>query len=248
MKIIKRTFCSILCVWIIMGIAGVSNIASYAKSLGMPSSVKLISKAAGFTVRFKKAKNKVSGYKIKYSSKKSFSNSKTMKISASKTSKTVKNLKQGKRYYVKVCAYKGSTNSKWTKEYSIVTKLSSEMMKKKLIKGFWVSFSTQSTTCQIHAFHKDGTVNIKELYIDIRDNKKIYQDDTWISYSVGASIAKLYYSQYTITWKYNSLKNLLFRHYEEKAGPQAGESGTLKMKWYSSYPSTSQLLEDMLKR
>ena len=65
-----------------------------------------------------KKNSKVTGYQIKYSLKKNFSKSKKITVKGTKLNKTVKGLKGGKRYYVRVRAYKqtddGKVYSKWS--------------------------------------------------------------------------------------------------------------------------------------
>ena len=136
----------------------ISAVPVSAKTISTPTSVKLTSKAAEFKVQFKKSKSKVSGYKIKYSLNKNFSGCKTVKISASKTSKIIKNLKDGKKYYVKVCAYKGSSNSKWTKTKSVKTKYSSKTMKNYILNGYWCTVIDNSSVYVIK-FKNNGLGN-----------------------------------------------------------------------------------------
>lgn len=61
-----------------------------------------------------------------YSSSKKFSGYKTVKMTNKTTSKTIKGLKSGKRYYVKVRTYKVSNGktyySSWSKVKSAVVK------------------------------------------------------------------------------------------------------------------------------
>ena len=66
--------------------------------MGLPS--------ASFTATWKKGKA-ASGYQLQYALKKSFSGAKSVRVKGVKTtSKTVKSLKTGKTYYVRVRAYK----------------------------------------------------------------------------------------------------------------------------------------------
>ncbi len=67
----------------------------------------------------------ISGYKIQYSTSKKFTKktTKTVKVKTKKAlSKTVKGLKSGKKYYVRVRAYKGKSNSAWTKVKAVKIK------------------------------------------------------------------------------------------------------------------------------
>ena len=90
------------------------------------TSVKAQKKA--MKVTWKKSVNKVNGYQVRYSTSKSFKASKTLSVKYTKkiNSKTVKKLKSGKRYYVKVRTYvknaDGTYYSKWSKVKSVKVK------------------------------------------------------------------------------------------------------------------------------
>ena len=81
-----------------------------------------------FKATWKKQTKQVTGYQIQYSVKKGFgSKVKTVTISKNKvTSKTIKNLKKNKKYYVRIRTYKkfGAKNfhSDWSKVKSLKTK------------------------------------------------------------------------------------------------------------------------------
>ena len=70
----------------------------------------------------------VSGYEIKYSTSKTFaSNSKTATVTgASRRSKTLEGLQSGRKYYVKVRAYKNVNGKKiygaWSDIYGVTVK------------------------------------------------------------------------------------------------------------------------------
>lgn len=88
---------------------------------------KLTSRKGGFTVRWKKQAVQTTGYQIRYASDKSFKNAKTVTVRDTKTlSKTVRGLKKGKRYYVKVRTYKKKKYqayySAWSEVQSVKTK------------------------------------------------------------------------------------------------------------------------------
>lgn len=78
------------------------------------------------TVKVSKRTSQTTGYQIMYSSSKKFSGYKTVKMTNKTTSKTIKGLKSGKRYYVKVRTYKVSNGktyySSWSKVKSAVVK------------------------------------------------------------------------------------------------------------------------------
>lgn len=110
-----------------VSITMLSTISVSAKNIKVPRAkiTKLQStKPGNLTIKIKKVK-KVSGYKVKVSQNKKFKKSKTYKIK--KNQKTVKGLKQGKKYFVKVRAYKkikvkGKSRAvygKWSKVKSV---------------------------------------------------------------------------------------------------------------------------------
>ena len=86
------------------------------------------SKAAGkMTVKWKK-NTSITGYQIQYSLKKSFKGKKTATISKkAKTGRTIKGLKKGKRYYVRIRTYKKIGGKKY---YSAWSKVKSVKIKK----------------------------------------------------------------------------------------------------------------------
>ncbi len=70
-------------------------------------------------ITWAKQKSKTSGYQIQYSTDKKFKNAKTVTIKKNTTtSKTVKNLKKGKKYYVRIRAYNQVGKSKYYSGYS----------------------------------------------------------------------------------------------------------------------------------
>lgn len=90
--------------------------------------IKLIKRRRRFTVKWKKVKG-VKGYQIQYSTKKSFKKKyrKTVYVKKAKTvKKTVKKLKSGKKYYVRVRAYKVVDGkkifAKWSAKKSVRVK------------------------------------------------------------------------------------------------------------------------------
>lgn len=92
-----------------------------------PAQKKLSTKKKSIKVSWSKVKS-VQGYEIQYSTDKNFKkNTKTIKINkGSSTSKTIKNLKKNKKYYVRVRAYKYQNKkyarSSWSKVKSIKVK------------------------------------------------------------------------------------------------------------------------------
>ena len=74
-------------------------------------------KAKQATIRWAKAKN-VDGYVVEYSAKANMKSAKKKNVKASTTSLTVKNLKKGKKYYVRVRGYKVIDGQKVYTQYS----------------------------------------------------------------------------------------------------------------------------------
>ena len=93
----------------------------------MPT-IKSISKSKNsIAVKWKKVPS-ITGYEIQYSTKSSFTknNTKSVKCNSKKTSKTIKNLKPSKKYYIRMRSYTKKDNKKiyssWTKSKSVTTK------------------------------------------------------------------------------------------------------------------------------
>lgn len=100
---------------------------NYKPKLASTKIIKLTPKKKAFTVKYKKA-GYATGYEIKYSLKKSMKSAK--KVKTTRLYKTVKNLKKGKKYYVKVRTYRKlrvdgvmkTYYSKWSTRKSVTTK------------------------------------------------------------------------------------------------------------------------------
>lgn len=88
----------------------------------------IVGKSKSFAVKWAKKTTQVTGYEIQYSTSKTFaSGNKTVKITSAKTvSKTIKELKAKRTYYVRVRTYKtvGATKfySDWSAKKSVTTK------------------------------------------------------------------------------------------------------------------------------
>ena len=104
---------------------------SVSNTMAKPSPTTLKSlkaKKKALTVKWKKKTNNTSGYIIQYSKSKKFKKgNKTITISKnSNTSKTIKKLKSGKKYYVRIRTYKSYNGTKlysnWSKAKSRKTK------------------------------------------------------------------------------------------------------------------------------
>ncbi len=94
---------------------------------------KLKATKKGFTVKWKKQTTQITGYVIQYSLNKKFSSKATKLITVNKSnasSKKVKKLKAGKKYFVRICAYKTVQSggqreylcSKWSKAKAVKVK------------------------------------------------------------------------------------------------------------------------------
>ncbi|MBQ7203228.1 MAG: fibronectin type III domain-containing protein [Eubacterium sp.] len=94
--------------------------------LGKPSISKLTKGKKAFTAKWEKVEN-IGGYQLQYSVYKNMKNAKKVKIKGNKTfKKTVSNLKSGKKYFVRIRAYKkinGKTKySDWSAKKAVKTK------------------------------------------------------------------------------------------------------------------------------
>ncbi len=74
-------------------------------------------------VAIKQSAGGVTGYQITYSTSKKFTKKTTKSVRITSTSRTIKNLKKGKTYYVKVRAYKKTGGVRYFSSYSAVKKL-----------------------------------------------------------------------------------------------------------------------------
>ncbi|MCD7888086.1 MAG: fibronectin type III domain-containing protein, partial [Clostridiales bacterium] len=96
--------------------------ASSTKTIYYVSAVSISSlkNSSTKTMTVKWGKNsKATGYQIQYSTSSGFSNSKTVTVSgASKVSKTISSLTKGKKYYVRVRAYKTVSGTKYYSAWS----------------------------------------------------------------------------------------------------------------------------------
>ncbi len=115
-----------LCTVIVTIITMTSSLYVSSVSINDKSEITKIhsTKPGKLTVKIKKSK-KCSGYEISLSTNKNFSKTKT--YIAKKIKKTISGLRQGKKYYVKVRAYKKIKGKKiygnWSKAKSMITKV-----------------------------------------------------------------------------------------------------------------------------
>ena len=112
--------------------AGKWVLQRYQKRAGIKSAITKPAKVSGLSVKNQKGKQlkvsykKVSGatgYEIQYSTSNSFTASKTKTIKTKKTSYTIKKLKKGKNYYVRVRAYKTKDGNTAKGSYSSKKKI-----------------------------------------------------------------------------------------------------------------------------
>ena len=98
-----------------------------AIKLKKPTIRKVTAKKKSFVVKWKKSNDEISGYQIQYSTSKKFSGKKTKTVTVKgkkKTSKSIKKLKAGKKYYVRIRTYKTvKVNGKTAKIYSAWSKV-----------------------------------------------------------------------------------------------------------------------------
>ena len=103
------------------------NVTLYAVwKLAAPSFSSLSGTKDSFTAKWKKTAISVSGYQIQYSTSSKFSGAKTVTVASYKTvSKKISKLKKGKKYYVRIRAYKTVSGKKcysdWTSAKAVVT-------------------------------------------------------------------------------------------------------------------------------
>jgi hypothetical protein len=111
------------------GNSGYEPVTIKVKTKATPAAPKITSVAAGsraLTVKWRKNKTKTSGYQIQYSTSSKFKSSKTAAVGKTKGSRKLTGLKSGKRYYVRVRAYRSINGtklySKWSKARNKTTR------------------------------------------------------------------------------------------------------------------------------
>ncbi|MBR0412322.1 MAG: hypothetical protein IJI47_01960 [Eubacterium sp.] len=103
--------------------------ASYTPTFSKTSLIKVSAKNNAFSAKWNKCSG-VSGYQLQYSLKSGMGSAKTIKIAAKYYGRTVKKLKDKRRYYVRIRTYKtvkvnGKNKtfySKWSGKKSVITK------------------------------------------------------------------------------------------------------------------------------
>lgn len=102
---------------------------SYTPYFSNTSISRIFAKSKSIKVNWSKCSN-VSGYQLQYSTNKNMKSAKTINLSSSSSSKTIKNLKSKKNYYVRIRTYKtininGSNKTyygKWSPKKSVKIK------------------------------------------------------------------------------------------------------------------------------
>ncbi len=233
----KKNLCICFCVILL----ALCFPTAYAKPVTPPTNIRVHAKSAGFVISFSKSKSKVTGYIIKFSPNKNFSNNKSIRISSSKTSKTIKRLKAGKKYYVKVCALKGSTKSKWTKTKSVITKAKS--LKSIAVKGLWYLYSPQDYVADVFNLYDNGSC--KHMSMSCMGNKVDQYSCTVVrSCKIGKKRitvnvgSKKYVIKYVRSGDYGKYTTTL------ASGPMDPQKVTFKVFHYPDHPSVSRFKKD----
>lgn len=116
----KKIFSLLLSFVMLISIVSLVDFSAFAASkLPATSITSLSAKDNGFTVKWKK-KTKITGYQIQYSTNKEFKKAKKITIkSKTTTSKTIKNIGNSKKYYIRIRSYKKNKGkniySNWSK-------------------------------------------------------------------------------------------------------------------------------------
>lgn len=116
----KKIFSLLLPFVMLISIVSLVDFSAFAAS--MPTTTTIISVKAqnkAFTVKWKKKSN-ITGYQIQYSTNKEFKKAKKITIkSKTTTSKTIKNIGNSKKYYIRIRSYKKNKGkniySNWSK-------------------------------------------------------------------------------------------------------------------------------------
>ena len=227
----------------------VKSINVNAAQIKTPTSVKVSAKVNGFTIKFKKSKSNITGYKIQYSRYKNFKNSKTVSIPKSTTKYTIKKIQSGKKYYVRVMAYKGNNLSKWTAKKSVVTKLSAKAMEKKTV-GYWFVYSPQDTVADAYKIDNKGNVvaydvTCNEATGKISYEKKIYRYMWCLHYTNKFIICSPAFADVSVTYVPTGDYGKYIK--SVPVGPADSKKVTFKVYHYSKKPSVKTFLRDSKK-
>ena len=150
----------------------------------------LTAAANGFKVEWEACSVQTSGFQIQYSTKKDFSTKKTITVSGkSKTDYTVKNLKYGKKYYVRVRSYKTVDDKKyyssWSSKEKVATKTKDEALTEAVVDNFY----TYAKTMDVSSMRDLLNVSNKSSYFKLPSNltklaKKYNKKNKWTIKSV----------------------------------------------------------------
>lgn len=179
--------------------------------LAAPAFSSVSSTKNGFTAKWKKHTASVTGYQIRYSLSSKFTSPKTVTVSSGKTvSKTVSKLTNGKKYYVRLRAYKTENGSKyysgWSGAKSVVvlpkaTSISSLSAKKggfttkwkkqtANVTGYQVQYSLSSKFSSAKTVTVSSNKTVSKSISKLKNGKKYYvRIRTYITVS-----GKKYYS------------------------------------------------------
>ena len=112
----KRRFIAVVAAILVMALIMInSGLTEVYGASAKPAKPKIVSLKSVAVDSFKVTSSrnaKVTGYQIKYSLKKDFSNSKKITVKGTKLNRTVKGLKGGKKYFVRIRAYKATAKGK----------------------------------------------------------------------------------------------------------------------------------------
>lgn len=154
----KKIITALLLVSILLSVL----VPSYAVSAASyPAISKVSSKPGGVSITYKKVKN-ASKYVIQYSRYKSFKSYK--KVSVKGTTKKITGLSSGKKYYIRVKAYKNKKYTSWSPKKSFYTGMTAKAMKNLVISKNWMLYSPQSVGGDLFNFKNDGTVEVTSVF------------------------------------------------------------------------------------
>ena len=224
----KKLLSLVLALTVLLGVTAGINSTAFAKT-SAPSVTKLKAKENAFTVVLTKTK-KTDGFQIKCATDKKFKKNVKV-ITTVKANKTVKKLKGGKTYYVKVRSYKTANGKKKYSKWSAVKKVKTKIsVKQMLINGYLYLPWAQDTGLYETTFNKDGTYVTYDYVPVYKNGKKTKKWEKWYfeetkqyaikkgTYTVnGNSVTLSYYDDILYTTRtesfYYDAKHKYFRSY-----------------------------------
>ncbi|MDO4859718.1 MAG: fibronectin type III domain-containing protein [Bacillota bacterium] len=161
----------------------------------------------GFKAKWAKKTTQVSGYQIQYSRKSSFSTRKTITIKSNRTIKrSFKNLKGGKKYYVRVRTYKKVNGTKYFSKWSAkkVVRAKRPTLKKYIL-GRWINKNDKKDLLVIKKVRYDGKTHLNILpYYGRSDSLYLGPMANWGLKITGTSSMRVEMFSYKYTWKVTS--------------------------------------------